>query len=744
MGLLLAVSALTLHVNAAPAAHPARQSGSTPTATPTATPVGAGVPLITPVLTLVPVAVGFNHPIGIDHYEPLRQVVLSVNYSSGLPNNFDRVNSQGTPVPFATVGGWTEEVKIATARDTLGGFAVGDLFTGNGQPGQIARLTNNGQTVLNPWVVLTPESGLLRGSLYVDRTGIFGGDLIAVTTAGGVWRISASQQATQLANLGVHLEGVITVPDEARYGPWRGKILVGAEEQHLLWAINPQGTPEATDLGIGPEDIDLIPANENFFGVDYGNSRLVGAPAAAFTNWVGDIVIAQEGNPAILWRVWWDGSAWQKQALAQVGQWEHVTFSSAGLPPIPPIPTNTPTPTRTPTSTPTNTPTPILACLTPTLVPYPWGCTIINTPVATATPPASSTGYFPQTFYVWPTSTPQPGTTPPNYFYNAGYNQADKMATYGPGYGLVILDFGLPYFQEAGDTELWGTKLINCRGCATHPFITSGEIMYDVSQFAQGFADRARTPGPDQDLSIVLAVGTNNDLVDLDPTVQPTIVAKYREHGQLWGNMVKTLDKNLAKFAPWVQNIEGANDIEFDFGDATTTLRWAQGYEEVTRGTCPNELPCVARHVYYDFGSCDGCYFPGSSNPPWPPRLGNGWGGTVGGGSDDLNRVVSAAWANAAAYPIPQVYNSNFAMQWQWVSMYSANFCVGLPDYGIPQGTYGDIYFVGATGESTQTFGGGAAWQKLWQALQGTTCTGARPMTFATTAGYCIPDPTCP
>lgn len=358
-------------------AGPPRQSAATPTATPTATPAGAAVPLITPVLTLVPVAVGFNHPIGIDHYEPAQQVVLSVNYPSGSPNNFDLINAQGTPAPFATVGGWTEEVKIATVRDTLGGFTVGDLFTGNGQPGQIARLTNNGQTVQNPWVVLTPESGLLRGSLYVDRTGVFGGDLIVVTTAGGVWRINAAQQATRLATLGVHLEGVITVPDDARYGAWRGKILAGAEDQQQLWTIDPQGTAVPySDLSIRPEDIDLIPANENFFGVDYGNSRLVGAPASAFTNWVGDIAIAEEGtagNPAILWRVWWDGSTWQKQALAQVGQWEHVTFSSAGLPPIPPIPTNTPTltPTRTPTatptatltSTPTRTPTPTPAVL---------------------------------------------------------------------------------------------------------------------------------------------------------------------------------------------------------------------------------------------------------------------------------------------------------------------------------------------------------------------------------------------
>ena len=49
------------------------------------------------------------------------------------------------------------------------------------------------------WVVLPGTGhGLLRGSLHVDRTGEYGGDLIVVTTGGEVWRVQSNRVATML------------------------------------------------------------------------------------------------------------------------------------------------------------------------------------------------------------------------------------------------------------------------------------------------------------------------------------------------------------------------------------------------------------------------------------------------------------------------------------------------------------------------------------------------------------------
>jgi uncharacterized repeat protein (TIGR01451 family) len=289
-------------------------------------------------IPLTPVATGFNNPIGIDHHSPSGKLVLSVNFPTGLPHNFELVGPDGSRTQFSDIQGLTDEVKIATVRGgpCQGGFAVGELFTGTGVPGVIARIAPDGSAVQNPWVTLPDEPGLLRGSLFQDRYCAFGGDLLVVTTAGNVWQVSSAGTATLLASVGTHLEGLTTVPnDPARYGPWAGRALAGAEEQGRVYAIGRDGSVAFYELGINPEDIDIIPANENFFGVDFAGRTIWGASSQVFADKVGDFLMSQE-FPGILWHVRWNGSSFQVVEVARVGQWEHITFSPAGVPPIPP------------------------------------------------------------------------------------------------------------------------------------------------------------------------------------------------------------------------------------------------------------------------------------------------------------------------------------------------------------------------------------------------------------------------
>ncbi|MFY9224897.1 MAG: Calx-beta domain-containing protein [Blastocatellia bacterium] len=294
-----------------------------------------------PPFNLISISTGFNNPVGIDYHPSLNRVVISVNYPSGLPHNFELVAEDGTHAKFSNVSGLTDEVKIAVAQDdsagmSIGGFSAGELFSGTGVGGHIIRISPDGNTVANPWVALPNESGLLRGSLHVDRTGVFGGDLIVVTTAGGVWRINSQGEPTKLASIPTHLEGLITVPNDVeKYGPWAGKILTGAEQQGRFYTIDIQGqveayTLEGTDGPIKPEDIDLIEANQNFFGVNYGGARIVGAPASAFADMVGDILVSQE-TPGYLYRVHWNKLYFEVTQLAQVPQWEHMTFAKSGI-----------------------------------------------------------------------------------------------------------------------------------------------------------------------------------------------------------------------------------------------------------------------------------------------------------------------------------------------------------------------------------------------------------------------------
>ena len=299
-------------------------------------------------ITLTPISTAFNSPIGIDYHEPTNSVVISANYySGGWPYNFERINFDGTHVQFSTAAGFSDEVKIGTVRSgNVGGFTTGDLFTGNGIDGQIARITNGGATIISPWVDLPGVgNGLMRGSLYVDRTGVYGGDLIVATTGGEVWRVTSTGVPTVIADVNTHLEGLITIPNNpVKYGPLAGKIIAGAEGQGRLYAFDATGASTFYTVGVNIEDIDLILANENFFGVNFGTSRILGAPVSEFAAMVGDILLTQEMHSGSgLFQLFWDGVNLQATQLTLdlgstiPGQWEHVTFAPAGIVEIPPV-----------------------------------------------------------------------------------------------------------------------------------------------------------------------------------------------------------------------------------------------------------------------------------------------------------------------------------------------------------------------------------------------------------------------
>jgi hypothetical protein len=224
-------------------------------------------------------------------------------------------------------------------------FPAGTLFTGNGIDGQIARISADGASVINPWVDLPGGgNGLMRGSLHVDRTGAFGGDLLAATTGGEVWRVNAAGVPTLVADVNTHLEGLASIPNDAStYGPLAGKIIAGAEGSGLMYAFDGTGAFTTYSLGVAIEDIDVIPENENFFGVNFGTGQLLGAPASEFDAYEGDILLTQEfGGVSGLFRLYWDGSSLVTEPFtlgagsAVPGQWEHVTFAPAGIVEIPP------------------------------------------------------------------------------------------------------------------------------------------------------------------------------------------------------------------------------------------------------------------------------------------------------------------------------------------------------------------------------------------------------------------------
>ena len=283
----------------------------------------------------------FKDYAGVDYHASSRKLLLAANTPGGQPNNFETVAADGSRAAFSNVAGLDGALLIATSRDegqgmSRGGFPAGELFATTGVAGVIARLSASGATVQNPWVTLPGETGEI-GGLYLDRTGVYGGDLLAVTSTGGVWRVNAAAEATKIAGLDTRLAGVASVPEDPdRYGPWSGKILAGAKDLSLVYAIDAAGQSSSMQLDVHPQDIDIVPAQENFYAVDTVGRKVWGASDGAFAGIIGDILVTQQ-SPGVIKRLRWNGAEFVGSQLASAADFTQVTFAPAGINPIPPV-----------------------------------------------------------------------------------------------------------------------------------------------------------------------------------------------------------------------------------------------------------------------------------------------------------------------------------------------------------------------------------------------------------------------
>lgn len=308
------------------------------------------VTLYVPARADIPVtlfASGFVQPVGIDVQSGTGKLVVSVNHPTGVPYGFELVNPDGTHSHFGTVSGLTDEVYVRTVRcDMGGGWTRGDIFVGTGVPGVIAKMSADGNTIVNPWVTLPGEIGLLRGGMAFDTTGVFNGDMLITTETGSIWRVTSAGVPTKLADVGqgVHLEGVTAIPDDAvKYGPWAGKLLTCGEDTGMMYTVSPAGGGYTTwDLGLNSltprfvfagEEVHVIPSGAAAYVVESDSGNVWTASAANLAPYVGDILLSEE-NPSRLWTIHWNGSTFDVTHQADVpGKYiEKMTFAEVCVP----------------------------------------------------------------------------------------------------------------------------------------------------------------------------------------------------------------------------------------------------------------------------------------------------------------------------------------------------------------------------------------------------------------------------
>jgi hypothetical protein len=281
-------------------------------------------------LTIEEFSTGYSGVIGIDVQTSTNSLIVSTNYNTGAPYNFERVNvTTGAHTQFSNVSGLQSEVYPTTTKSAWGSFAEGTVFTpgGAGGGGNVYAISPDGTT--SSLFTTLPDNPTAYTTARWDYTGGWNNDLIVSSeSAGKAWRIDSSGTSSEIFNVpGSRPEGLLVLGSNARYGPWAGKVMALQNGGSTVYAINQNGTYQTYDLGLG--DLEAIQVfnytpTAALYVVNYPNRiwKLTGFQNVANFQ-EGDMLVASEFGG--LFHVYWDGNQFQKQLLTnEVGQIESM------------------------------------------------------------------------------------------------------------------------------------------------------------------------------------------------------------------------------------------------------------------------------------------------------------------------------------------------------------------------------------------------------------------------------------
>lgn len=199
------------------------------------------------------------------------------------------------------------------------------------------------------------------------------------------------------------------------------------------------------------------------------------------------------------------------------------------------------------------------------------------------------------------------------------YNEGCSMGTAGLS-GIVILDFGEPYYSGGQGTYTYGSV-----------FASDSTIVNAAEGFLDGFWNCSGSAP-----QLRLAIGTSNYGGNVTNAA-----------GQAWGSAVNSLNSYISskgygsqEFARGAVDAEPGWDTEF-----SRTASWIDGYNATT------STPL------YDYGSADDCPYSGFSGNC------DGWG---------QHGLWYISWGNSDGYPVPEIYQYSMADQWYYESAYSS------------------------------------------------------------------------
>jgi hypothetical protein len=300
------------------------------------------------------------NPKGVDYHAALRGVIVSISPGggSGAVQNLNLVLPEGKRTPFAPSlhPDRAVESKLAIVPPsgppvTTGGFTPGDVFVLMGPLGQIARVSQSGAVVSNPFVNITGAAALW-GALVFDTVGDFGGRLIVVDQDGRVFLVMSNGSVVTpspwsfLNKVGQLVEGAAVAP--LTFGPLGGTLIVGVEggtndgaDAGKIFAIGTAPNGGATllaNIGFGAESLSFVPARGGTYyqaQLDFEprtrDNKLLFVSGSQFISRVGRLLAVNELGGEIT-EIAFDGAAFtQSIASRPPGRWTSEGYLEEGV-----------------------------------------------------------------------------------------------------------------------------------------------------------------------------------------------------------------------------------------------------------------------------------------------------------------------------------------------------------------------------------------------------------------------------
>jgi hypothetical protein len=242
---------------------------------------------------------GSPYPIGITFAGNKFVGTAGYNYGS---NVLYQSNLTGTSVtPFGTLPYVAGEA-VLSASPTASAFGSNNIYSGSGADNNLWEIPNSGgAATLFSNGLTNGIVGDVRG-IGFDTSGLYGNDMIVTTTAGDIYKVNSSGNASLLASVGADTEGIGFASQQ--FGTYAaGTLFVASEGTAAIWAVSPTGglndivgLDEAESISFVPSDIasETSPL-EGFYGVNYPYD-IEFANAAQFVPYAGDVIVGSEAG----------------------------------------------------------------------------------------------------------------------------------------------------------------------------------------------------------------------------------------------------------------------------------------------------------------------------------------------------------------------------------------------------------------------------------------------------------------